>query len=324
MYTTRMLSPLLEIDLRQGGYVDVDISSALDLMSVPPSDIIYDLLGRCSKCFRPGHNHPDCPVARTTRKDLVRKRWVPKEKQSATATIFCTLCLGSGHLRPKCTIGLRCKLCNLLGHFSSSCRQRFIKKGIWKIKSPSNHPVPQLRPKVCGKAGSVTLCWTQKSSRTSLKAAGLIAHNKHSTSFKELWMPKQLGFFSETANRHPPVRAGDSEMTVLALDAVGLLDWLWSLYCIRTTPRLTGSEMQSAGLFPINPMAMVRNVFWATSVAWQSIIFATPRHEEFNRLIGSGLVLDGAVITLNVTEDMCPTNSLLDTSSESVVAPSSG
>lgn len=149
------------LDLRQGGYTDEEIMESLNLMSVPTSMEIYDLINRCSACYRPGHNVSSCPgticqvcvsighicdncykgsksfispYANTTVKQVwipkqFKKVWIPKKEQK-----HCTLCLRSGHTRASCIDGPRCNVCDQLGHFSFSCPNKFKRKGCWVIK----------------------------------------------------------------------------------------------------------------------------------------------------------------------------------------------
>lgn len=140
------------LDLRQGGYTDADIMASLDLQSIPPSSVIYDLIGRCSTCYRRGHKHSSCPGILcqvcinighacdkcfhdtynddyTQRNKFARKIWVPKKVQK-----LCSLCLRNGHVRSNCTTGLRCNICDLLGHFSFSCTKKSTQKKCWVIK----------------------------------------------------------------------------------------------------------------------------------------------------------------------------------------------
>lgn len=91
------------------------------------------------------------------------------------------------------------------------------------------------------------------------------------TSPKKIWVPKQLGSLSlvhsdiaeapdsfvsglPTANIEY-VRVGRSEITLIVTD--DFLDWLWSLYLNKFTPRIASHINRPPGVFPLNPWVVL-------------------------------------------------------------------
>ena len=49
------------LDLRQAQYSDAEIMEAVNLPILPPSDLIFKFMGRCSRYNLWDHLVPDCP-----------------------------------------------------------------------------------------------------------------------------------------------------------------------------------------------------------------------------------------------------------------------
>lgn len=131
------------LDLWQAGYPDPHVQAALSLKSVPSTDFIYEKLKRCEICSRLGHAASDCTDSpRTSCKQTnCTCQFHAHSSQAIDLSIYCTKCLSAGHVRSKCSIGLRCRVCSGLGHLGRNC-PTFIKgkgtKWVWRIKQSTH------------------------------------------------------------------------------------------------------------------------------------------------------------------------------------------
>ena len=105
------------LDLWQAGYSNQVIMSVLDLPHLLDKAFIFDKLIICMQCKGRGHNSKNFM-------DISFERYnsTPLNPQGMHATsssgLWCKKRLAHGHTHSGCLVGLRCKICGLLGHLS--------------------------------------------------------------------------------------------------------------------------------------------------------------------------------------------------------------
>lgn len=116
------------------------VSEALNLKLIPPSDFIYQKLGQCETCFRLGHNSSECNGTTCVRCKQLGYTCQSHDRifNDIMSTPFCSKCLSEGHWKNKCTIGLRCRVCSLLGHLgrdSKTAHNGKKRNWTWRVKA---------------------------------------------------------------------------------------------------------------------------------------------------------------------------------------------
>ena len=101
-------------DLRSAGYADQVIMESLNIPAVPPKELVFSVLGRCSCCSLSDHLRQNCPGVCLSCQKL-------GFKCSACIGPSCSRCLEHGHISANCSVGLRCWNCKGLGHRVRYC-----------------------------------------------------------------------------------------------------------------------------------------------------------------------------------------------------------
>lgn len=239
-------SKLYEIlDLWQAGYADPAIMSALKISSVPTKDFIYSALNRCSDCFRLGHVDIDCPG--TTCKQCISLGYTCNLHDRVSGdNLFCKKCLASGHLHVSCMVGLRCKVCGLLGYMGWQCNSGKRPRAVWRKKVANFQAVSVVQQQ------SPTQYMGQQNfrNRTSVKSdlQGQVG--------KQIWVVKQNKWNGEQSYLHPP------KTSMVIQEDDGLLNFLWTISFGRYTRCIAGPDEQDTfnTQLPLNLLALYISV----------------------------------------------------------------
>lgn len=118
-------------DLRVAKYYDQDILEILNVPSIPPMNLVFNILGYCSRCNLLDHQLQNCPGPCDSCAFLGKvcvtcaaNRIIPKPD--------CAKCLGVGHPSFKCRMGWRCRKCLQLGHWAKACTVK--PRVFWRVK----------------------------------------------------------------------------------------------------------------------------------------------------------------------------------------------
>ena len=103
-------------DLRSAGYSEAVIMENLNIPLVPPKEMVFYALGRCSRCSLSDHLLANCPGV-----CLFCHKLGFKCANCEGPSRVCGKCLGIGHSSTHCSVGLRCWTCKLLGHRARFC-----------------------------------------------------------------------------------------------------------------------------------------------------------------------------------------------------------
>ena len=120
------------LDLRQANYDDVSIQKSFDLEDLPPSDFIYHLLGRCSKCYGHGHEAINCLAKICGTCHNFERACFCLRKVVGRPAKACTICNSLAHPRKFCPGLIWSKRCNLLGHGANFCATDSAPRFSWK------------------------------------------------------------------------------------------------------------------------------------------------------------------------------------------------
>lgn len=198
-------------DLRQYRYSDQVIMEALNLPVIPPKDLVFEYLGRCSFCGLTDHLQPNCPgtcrncilmgfqcvdcevppppsaadipVADPVACSMEKQETGPldpfTDKSLSGPLRCCYRCLELGHIRRNCTNDIKCTECYGWGHKARFCPFR----QICSFCHQTGHLLdlcPQIRCNTCHDLGHLTnQChkhkkWVKKGTKEPIKEVILI------------------------------------------------------------------------------------------------------------------------------------------------------
>lgn len=114
--------------------MEEDILKIIDLQAIPPTDIIYGLLGICSRCFEEGHNEKKCVAipcsgCRNFKRACFCVRMARDHRHRG-----CQICNSSAHDSNSCLARLWCSRCLFMGHLKIDCDSDYSVRLVWQPK----------------------------------------------------------------------------------------------------------------------------------------------------------------------------------------------